>query len=131
MTTGTQRSLINVTPLIDILLVLLLIMMVITPITSHGLPADVPEPAKDHATNASQPPLILRMDREGRLWLNQDAVAESEFERRLTQALAQRADPVLFVDGDAELPFAAIARMVDRARGLGFSRTAILPPSRR
>ena len=129
MTTGTNRSIINITPLIDILLVLMMIMMVITPITSRGLPAAVPETAKDQAPPA-QPPIVLRIDRDSNIWLNRERLLDADFKPRLTQLLARRSDPVLFIDGAPELPFAAVAHLVDRARGLGFSRAAILPPTR-
>ncbi|MBY0507103.1 MAG: biopolymer transporter ExbD [Bryobacteraceae bacterium] len=125
MTTGSRRSIINITPLIDILLVLMMIMMVITPIASHGLPAAVPERSKDQAP--AETPLVLRIDRDSQLWLNQERLREADFAPRLTQLLARRADAVLFIQGDAELPFAAVASVVDRARGVGFTRAAILP----
>ena len=125
MTIGSQHSIINVTPLIDILLVLMMIMMVITPITSRGLPAAVPETAKN--SQPAEPPLVLRIDRESKLWLNREAVPEAEFDSRLTQVLARRSDAVLFVDGDPELAFASVAQLIDRVRGLGFSKAALMP----
>lgn len=130
MTTGNQRSLINITPLIDILLVLMMIMMVITPITSRGLPAAVPERGSS-TPSAAPTPLVLRLDAERKLWLNGERLPAADFDGRLTQLLSQRADPVLFVDGAPELHFADVARLVDRARGLGFSRAAILPAGSR
>ncbi len=130
MTTGTNRSIINITPLIDILLVLMMIMMVITPITSRGLPVAVPEMAKDQTPTSNEPPIILRIDRDSNIWLNRERLLQADFQPRLTQLLARRSDPVLFIDGASELPFAAVAHFVDRARGLGFSRAAILPPAR-
>lgn len=129
MTTGSKHSIINVTPLIDILLVLMMIMMVITPITSQGLPAAVPEPAADRPIQSTEQPLVVRIDHEAHLWLNGEGIPEHELDQKLTGLLALRADSTVFVDGDKDLPFASVALLVDRLRGLGFTRAAILPAS--
>jgi biopolymer transport protein ExbD len=129
MTTGSKHSIINVTPLIDILLVLMMIMMVITPITSQGLPAAVPLPALDHPIQSAEQPLVVRIDRDSHLWLNSERVQEPEFDQKMTRLLARRADSTVFVDGDKDLTFASVAMLVDRVRGLGFTRAAILPAS--
>lgn len=131
MTIGSRHSIINVTPLIDILLVLMMIMMVITPITSRGLPAAVPETAKNQPLQPTEPPLVLRIDRDSNLWLNRERVPEAEFDSRLISLLARRSDAVLFIDGDPELAFASVAKLIDRVRGLGFSQAALMPRSAR
>ena len=125
MTIGSRHSIINVTPLIDILLVLMMIMMVITPITSRGLPAAVPETAKN--SQPAEPSLVLRIDRDSKLWINRELVPEAELDSRITQLLARRSDPVLFIDGDPGLAFASVAKLVDRVRGLGFYKAALMP----
>ena len=125
MTIGSRHSLINVTPLIDILLVLMMIMMVITPITSRGLPAAVPEAAQN--SQPAERPLVLRIDRDSNLWLNRERVPESDLDSRIARLLAHRFDVVLFIEGDPDLPFASVAKLVDRARGLGVSKVALMP----
>lgn len=127
MTIGSRHSIINVTPLIDILLVLMMIMMVITPITSRGLPAAVPETAKNQPLQPTEPPLVLRIDRDSNLWLNRERVPESDLDSRIARLLAHRFDVVLFIEGDPDLPFASVAKLVDRARGLGVSKVALMP----
>ena len=129
MTIGSRHSIINVTPLIDILLVLMMIMMVITPITSRGLPAAVPETAKN--SQPAEQPLVLRIDRDSNLWLNREPVPEAEFDSHLTHLLARRSDAVLFIDGDPDLAFASVAQLIDRVRGLGFSQAVLMPRSAR
>ena len=131
MTIGSRHSIINVTPLIEILLVLMMIMMVITPITSRGLPAAVPETAKNQPLQPTEPPLVLRIDRDSNLWLNRERVPEAEFDSRLISLLARRSDAVLFIDGDPELAFASVAKLIDRVRGLGFSQATLMPRSAR
>ena len=131
MTNGNHGSIMNVTPLIDILLVLMMIMMVITPIASRGLPAEVPETVKDPVSPPAEPAIALKIDRDSQLWLNGEPLPSAQLDQRLTQLLSRRSTPVLFIDGDPELPFAAVAGLVDRARGLGLSRAAILPPPSR
>ena len=103
----------------------MMIMMVITPITSRGLPAAVPEAAKN--SQPAEQPLVLRLDRDANLWLNRERVPERDFEARLTHLRALRSDAVLFIDADPELAFASVAHLIDRVRGLGFSRAALIP----
>ncbi len=131
MTTGSQHSIINVTPLIDVLLVLMMIMMVIAPFTSRGLPAAIPAPSTDRTAPPNEPALVLRLDREANLSLNGEPLPDRDFDARLTRLRAHRSDPVLFVDADPELPFATVAKLLDRARGLGFAKAGLLPPDQR
>ena len=90
---------INVTPMIDILLVLLITFMLL-PNTSHGLPATAPEPAPDRASAAPNPlDAVLRLARDRSIEINSQPVPRPELDARLRLAFATRPDGVLFVDG--------------------------------
>ncbi len=127
MTIGSPHAIINVTPLIDILLVLMMIMMVITPITSRGLPAAVPNASIDGTPPPAQQPLVVRIDLDSNLWLNREPVPEREFDSRITYLLARRSGAVLFIEGDKDLAFSSVSKLVDRVRGLGVSTIALMP----
>lgn len=127
------RSEINITPMIDILLVLLIIFMVVVPVASKGESTLVPPPAS-RLTPAPLDPVVLEIvkDRAGSVAyrINQQSVSWAELPARLAGIYSRRAPRVLFIKGDDQLSFRQVAEVIDVSRAAGVDRVSLMtsPP---
>src|SRR5712671_3076255 len=121
---GGEMATMNVVPLIDILLVLIIIFMVITPLTPRGLEALVPQPAPPNQkqTDADQRTVVISVAKDKSLMINQEATDENKLGPRLEEIFKTRAERVVFVKGDPDLEFQYVAKAIDIAHGAGIDK---------
>ena len=131
---GGNMSEINVTPMIDILLVLLIIFMVIVPVTPKGLEALVPQPPKNpQQTQPNDRTIVVQVIYQGprtapTYKINDTDVAYQDLLPRLTDIYANRAERVMFVRGDDDVNFSAIADVIDIGKSANVDHIGLMTP---
>ncbi|MDG2048736.1 MAG: biopolymer transporter ExbD [Myxococcota bacterium] len=128
---GRRRiSEINVTPFVDVMLVLLVIFMVTAPLMQQGMNVNLPE-TNTQALRVKDSPLILSVDDEGQYFLGRKAVPGDELEKRLTALFESRGSTELFLRADRAAPYGIVVQAMAAARRAGSDKLGIVTEAER
>jgi biopolymer transport protein ExbD len=127
-TRGSVTSEINVTPMADVMLVLLIIFMVITPMLQKGVSVDMakannPSPMTEADKEDS---ILIAVSRDGKYYLNQDRVNVDDLTDKVNVALSDRLDKMVFVKGDYRAKYGDVVKVVDNLRAAGVDKIGLL-----
>src|SRR5437762_12622761 len=121
---GTSLAEINIIPLVDVVLVLLLIFMLIAPMMYRGIDVNLPKAASK--PTAVEERMVVTLHRDHSLFLNDNRVGAGALETTLRQAFANRRDKTLYLKADAALAYGAVVETMDRVRRAGIERLGMV-----
>jgi biopolymer transport protein ExbD len=125
MSAGYRKGEINITPMIDILLVLLIIFMVIQPDLSTGLPSAVPQDGPPGASDRTVTTITVHAD--GTLKLDEETLQIAELPDRLKDLYRRAAEIAVFVSAERDVDFEQVAEVIDVTKGVGIKNVGLLP----
>jgi biopolymer transport protein TolR len=124
--TRKPMSEINVTPFVDVMLVLLIIFMVAAPLLTVGVPVELPRTAATPLPAEEQEPLTVTMTRDGRLMIQTTEVARPDLVAKLRAIQAERADDKIFLRADGAIPYEAVMQVMGALNAGGFRNIGLV-----
>ena len=116
---------INVTPFVDVMLVLLIVFMVTAPLLTVGVPVDLPK-TKASQISDDQTPMVISIKKDGQLALQNREIGNDELIPRLEAVARAKPDTRIFVRGDKDVPYGEVMAIMGRVQEAGFSRVALI-----
>jgi biopolymer transport protein TolR len=104
---------INVTPLVDVMLVLLIIFMVAAPMLHQGVEVALPRADAPNLPTKIEDPLVISIDRNGRIYLREDAVETDELVAQVKSRISDKGDDTVFLKGDRDVPYGKVIEVLD------------------
>ncbi|MFV0490209.1 MAG: protein TolR [Pseudorhodobacter sp.] len=123
---SAAMSEINVTPFVDVMLVLLIIFMVAAPLLTVGVPIELPQTAASALPTEQEEPLALTMTSDGRILIQNEEVAEEELIPKLQAIAAERTSDKIFLRADGAIPYASVAQVMGALNAGGFRNIGLV-----
>ncbi|HUC69160.1 MAG TPA: protein TolR [Stellaceae bacterium] len=116
---------INVTPMVDVMLVLLVIFMVAAPLLTVGVPVDLPQ-TKAPAINEQKEPLVITVNAEGKLFLQNSEIADDQLVPRLQAITKNNPDADIYVRGDRAINYGRVMEVMGMVSAAGFNKVSLV-----
>jgi biopolymer transport protein ExbD len=123
---GGVKSDINVTPLVDVMLVLLIIMMLITPMLNQGVAVILPKATNTVDKPTTQDNTVVAVSKDGTMYVNAKPVPEAEMAARVTEALESKKEKVVFINADQEALYSSVMAAMDQLHQAGVEDIALI-----
>jgi biopolymer transport protein ExbD len=123
---GGLKADINVTPLVDVMLVLLIIMMIVAPLLQQGVVLTLPSAVNAVDKPDTQDQTVVAIDANSKLWVNSLEVPEADVIPRLQGILEDKTDRTVYLKGDKDAPYSAIMKMMDALRKAGIEQVGLI-----
>lgn len=116
---------INVTPMVDVMLVLLIVFMITAPLLVPGVPVDLPNSAAKTLPSDTRP-IEISIDQNGAIFIGDTEINEAELIVRLKAISANRTDPIIYIRGDEANSYGRVMEVIGAINGAGFRRVALV-----
>jgi biopolymer transport protein TolR len=127
---GGVKSDINVTPLVDVMLVLLIIMMLITPMLNQGVAMRLPQASNTQDKPTTQDNTTVAVGKDGSMYVNSKPVTEGDMATKVTEALESKKDKVVFIKADEEALYSSVMAAMDQLHQAGVEDIALITERR-
>jgi biopolymer transport protein TolR len=128
---GGIKSDINVTPLVDVMLVLLIIMMIVAPLLQQGVPVTLPQANNSSEKPETQDQTVVTIDRNKDVYLNAKPVPTGQLENRIKEILEDKSDKIVIIKADVEAPYSAVMDTMDELRKAGIEDMGLITDKRK
>ena len=128
---GGIKADINVTPLVDVMLVLLIIMMIVAPLLQQGVPVTLPLASNSSEKPETQDQTVVTIDRNKDVYVNGKPVASGQMEARIKEVLEDKSDKIVIIKADEEAPYSAVMDTMDQLRHAGIEDMGLITETRR
>ena len=128
---GGIKSDINVKPLVDVMLVLLIIMMIVAPLLKQGVPVTLPLASNSSEKPETQDQTVVTIDRNKDVYLNAKPVSSGQLQNRIKEVLEDKSDKIVIIKADEEAPYSAVMDTMDELRAAGIEDMGLITETKR